>query len=420
MFYQPQTTTGFNMSKNIKTVFEEHCSHLVFDKRLLTKLQKYERDFVHKSEDHIKFFGGNLLGVDPVRFTSSDQARWFDEILESDEGALKIDLHALPDVLPHRHVSSNVMNLSCFWIAHKFLQSSRLSQSDRELGAKLSILVLHYKFITSILSHWFKFKADPVVAQAAYDALTKRFHVKVAGSWSVLLEDRSETTVSRQGLHYRTLMDMTNDLDTIYMVNDTQNRVKSHLKHYMDVFTKVRGDERALVKNISGTINLDGDVKVRDRTRHTTNYVRYMESIVPDRSSFIIPQLVTIISSVISTAPKNNIEETLEYMSENFSVKADKDVVKLPSLILEHAFDYITKNPGVMASGNDVLGLLAKMRSVYQASKASDPLILEARKVGEKVAQRATKSRNKILLSALRNALMLYILLRAFTMDHFK
>lgn len=408
------------MSRNIKTIFEEHCSHLVFDKKLLKKLQRYERDFVHKSEDHIRFFGGNLMGVDVVRFSSTDQARWFDEILEADEGGLKIELHALPDVLPHRHVSSNVMNLSCFWIAHKFLQAPKLSPSDRELGAKLSILILHYKFITSILAHWFKYTADPVVAQATYDALTKRYHLKVVGSWGALLEQRSEASVARNGLHYRTLMDMTDDLATIYMVNDTQNRIKSHLKHIRDVFTAVQNDEKALVKTIVGTIELDGDVKVRDRTKNTANYVRYIEAIVPDRASFIIPQLVVVISSIITTAPRKNIEEVLEYTTSNFSIKGDKDLVRLPAIILEHAFDYITKNPGVMSSGRDITGLLSKMRSVYQASKASDPLILEAREIGEKVAQRATKSRNKILLSALRNALMLYILLRAFTMDHFK
>lgn len=408
------------MTRNVKTIFEEHCSHLVFDKKMLKKLQRYERDFVHKSEDHIRFFGGNLMGVDAVRFTPSDQARWFDEILEADEGGLKVELHALPDILPHRHVSSSVMNLSCFWVAHKFLHSSKLSQSDRELGAKLSILILYYKFVTSILTNWFKYAADPIVAQATYDTLTKRFHLKVVGSWGALLEQRSEASIARNGTHYKTLINMNDDQAIVYMVNDTQNRIKSHLKYIRDVFTAVQNDEKALVKTIVGTIELDGDVKVRDRTKNTANYIRYIEAIMTDRVSFVIPQLVMIISSIVTTAPKKNIEEVLEYASNNFSIKADKDLIRLPSVILEHAFEYITKNPGVMNSGRDITGLLSKMRSVYQASKTKDPLILEAREIGEKVAQRATGSRNKILLSSLRNALMLYILLRAFTMDHFK
>lgn len=407
--------------RSIRTIFDEHCSHVVFDRRLLKELAKYERDFVHKSEDHIKFFGGNLMGVEVVKFTSSDQARWFDEILEADEGGLKIEIHALPDVLPHRQVSSNIMNLSCVWMAHKFLTSSKLSQRERENGAKLAMLVLHYKYITSILSYWFKkYRADPVVAQATYDALTKRFGLKVAGSWGALLEGRSESVVDRRSIHYKTLMALEPDTSVIYLLNDTQGRVKSILKYIRDVFSKVQGDESTLIKTIAGTIELDGDVKVRDRTKHTSRYVNYIETTIPDKSSFIIPELVRVISSIVTTAPRKNLQETLEYCSENFSVRGDKELLRLPAVLLEHAFDYITKNPGVMSSGRDVTGLLSKMRSVYQASKANDPLILEARTIGESVAKRATGSKNKILLSAVRNALMLYILLRAFTMDHYQ
>lgn len=408
------------MSKSVKIIFEEHCSHLVFDKKLLSKLQRYERDFVHKTEDHIKFFGGNLMGHEVVKFTPTDRSRWFDEILEADEGGLRMELHALPDIEPHRHVSSDTMNLSAFWMAHRFLNSPNLNQKDREYGAMLVMLILNYKFITSILSHWFKYKADPVVAQATYDALTKRFQLKVVGTWGALLEERSEAIVERNGLHYRTLMSFNNDLDIVKMVNDVQGRIKSILKYIRDVFSKVQGDETVLVKTIAGTIDLDGDVKVRDRQKNTHKYINYIENTIPDRASFIIPQLVTVIASVITTAPKNNIQDTLEYCSENFSVKADKELIKLPAIILEHAFDYLTKNPGVMSSGRDITGLLSKMRSVYQASKANDPLILEARRIGELVASKATGSKNKILVSAVRNALMLYILLRAFTMDHYR
>lgn len=406
--------------RNIKNIFEEHCSHIKFDRKLLDKLQRYERDFVHKTEDHIKFFGGNLMGHEVVRFTPSDRSRWFDEILEADEGGLRIEIHALPDVEAHRHVSSDVMNISTFWMVHKFLEAPRLSQSEREQGALLCMLILNYKYITSILAHWFKYKADPVVAQATYDALTKRFKLKVVGTWGALLEDRSQDIIRRGGLHERTLRYFDNDRAIVEMVNNTQGMIKSTLKYIRDVFSRVQGDERALVKTITGTIDLDGDVKVRDRQKNTSKYIEYIETTIPDRNSFIVPELVTVISSVITTAPKNQIEDMLDYCTENFSVKADKDLTRLPAIIMEHAFDYLTKNPGVMSSGRDITGLLSKMRSVYQASKANDPLILEARKIGESVAAKATRSKNRILLSALRNALMLYILLRAFTMDHYR
>lgn len=406
--------------KNVKQVFEEHCGHMVFDKKLIKKIQTYERDFVNKNPEHIRFFGGVLMGVDPVRFTTADQNRWFDEIMEIDESTLEADLHDLPDILAHRHVSSNVMNLSMFWMAHKFLTNNKLSQSERELGALLTILILHYKFITSTLTNWFKYNADPAIAQATYNMLTKRFGLKVVGSWGELLKQRAEATIERGGLHHKRLMNFDKDLEIVYMVNDTHGRVKSILKYIRDVFTLAQNDPDSLVKNVSATIELDGDVKVRDKTRLTTTYVRYVLDALQDHRSFVIPELLVIISKTVTTAPKDAIERSLAYMVENVSPKADKAVSRLPEVVLQHAFDYMTKNPSTMASGKDIPGLLSKMIKLYQASKTSDELILEARELGEGIAKRATGSKNKILISAVRNAILLYVLLRAFTMDHYK
>lgn len=406
--------------KNVKQVFEEHCGHMVFDRKLLQKIQTYERDFVNKNPAHIKFFGGVLMGVDPIRFTSADQNRWFDDIMDIDESTLEIDLHALPDILAHRHVSSNVMNLSGFWMTHKFLTSTKLSQSDRELGALLTILILHYKFITSTLTNWFKYDADPAIAQATYNMLTKRFGLKISGSWGELLRYRSQVTIERGGLHHNRLMNFNNDLEIVYMVNDTHGRVKSILKYIRDVFTLAQNDPDNLVKNMSATIELDGDVKVRDKTRLTSTYVRYIQDALNDQRSFIIPELVVIISKTVTTAPKEALEKSLTYMVENASPKADKRVSRLPEVVLQHAFEYMTKNPSTMSSGKDIPGLLSKMIKLYQASKTTDELILEARAIGEHIATRATGSKNRILISAVRNAILLYVLLRAFTMDHYK
>lgn len=406
--------------RNVKSIFEEHCGHMVFDRKLLKKLQTYERDFVNKNPAHIKFFGGVLMGVDPVRFTTSDQNRWFDDIMEIDESVLETELHSLPDILDHRHVSSNVLNLSAFWMTHKFLTSTKLSQSDRELGATLIIMILQYKFITSTLTNWFKYDADPAIAQLTYSLLTKRFGLKVAGSWGELLRLRAVEVIRRDGLHHKRLMNFNNDLDIVYMVNDTHGRIKSILKYIRDIFTVAQNNPDELIHNMAATLELDGDVKVRDKTRLTSTYVRYILDSLNDSRSFIIPELVLIISKTVTTAPRESLERCLEYMVENVSPRADKKVARLPEVVLQHAFEYMTKNPSTMASGKDIPGLLSKMIKLYQASKTSDELILEAREIGEHIAKRGTGSKNRILISATRNAILLYVLLRAFTMDHYK
>lgn len=401
--------------KNIKEVFEHHCSHLVFDQKLLKKIQTYERRFVTKNDTHISFFGGNLLGVDPVRFKDEDRNRWFDEILEVDEQALEDDLYALEEVVTHRHVSSDVMNISCMWTIHKFLTSDKLNDSDKYDGALATALILQYKFITSIIAHFFRYTADPVTAQATYAALSKRFGLKIAGSWGELLRQRSDDIVRKGGLHYKGFISFDKDIDK--MLNDIQGRIKDIIKNIMDVFTAVKNSPELQIRSSSSTIELDGELKIRDKTRLITQYTRFLLELIHDRNNFIIPELVGVIVKTVPTMSKSTLVSVLTYMANNASPKADPRVQRICELTLQHAFDYLTKNPGTMASSSDIPGLLRKMRALYQASRTTNPMILEMRTLTEQISTVATGSKNKVLIASVRNAVLLYILLRTFTMN---
>jgi hypothetical protein len=404
--------------KNIKEVFGHHCEHLVFDQVLLRKVQTYEQKFVNKNEAHISFFGGNLLGVDAVRFKDEDRNRWFEEIMDVDEDALEDDLHALPEVVTHRHVSSDTMNLACLWMIHKFLTSDKLNDQAKHDGAFAVALVLQYKYITSILANMFHYAADPIVAQATYAALTKRFGLKIHGNWGDLLKNRAEDIVGKGTLWYKHLITFDHDIDKI--ANDTQGRIKDIVKNIRDMFTVVQNSPEMQIRNNSATIELDGELKLRDRSRMVSTYMRYILEIIYDQNNFIVPELVNVILRTINTLPKSALVKTLAYMSNNASPKADKRVQRICELVIQHAFDYISRNPSTMASSSDIPGLLRKMKSLYQASRTSNEMILEMRELTEEIAVVAVRSKNKVLIPAIRNAVLLYVLLRAFTMQHYR
>lgn len=405
---------------NVKTVFERHASHIVFDKKFLQKVFEFEQKFVNKNEAHILFFGGTLMGVHPIRFTDADRNRWFDEVLDVDEDATKADLHALKDILAKRHVSSDTMNLSCLWACHSFIVSPHLNEGDRLLGAMTVIQIMQYKFITSTLTDWFPWTADPIVAQTTYAILTKRFGLKIHGSWGALLRHRAMDVIDKSGIHWKRLQTFDNDLDVVYMANDVHGRIKDILKNIRDAFTVAQNSPELQIKNISGTLELDGEMKIRDQQRRVPEYIRYILSIIGDKNSFINDDLVNVIMKAIPAMPKAALTSTLAYMSNNASVKADKRVERVCTVTLQHAFDYLARNPGVMVSKSDIPGLLRKMKSLYQASRTTNAMIMEMRKSTEEMAKIATRSNNANLIASVRNAVLLYIVLRAFTMQHFK
>ena len=120
------------MSATIKAVFEKHCGHLKFDKTLAKRIHSFQVSFVNRNEEHMSFFGGNLTGVQIVRWLSSDKDSWFTDIMEVDELALEEDLHSLAAINTEFLVSSNVFNNACMWMIHKFMTSPYLSDKDKE------------------------------------------------------------------------------------------------------------------------------------------------------------------------------------------------------------------------------------------------------------------------------------------------
>ncbi len=302
---------------NVKSLFDEACRDVKIDRVFLRKLQTYRQSFANKNEDHVAFFGGHLMGVQDVRFTRTDQLEWFTQVLDIDDIGLQDDLLELKTLVPDpkkvRFVSTNVMNLSCLWLVHAIF-TSNLTEKEKHQGMVDTLLVLQYKFITSILAYWFPNKADEAVAVATYARLPKKYKLKELGSWGALLEYRAEATLAKDSPHFKnkTFQKFDDDFDIIYMVNDIQGRIKGYLKNIRDEFEIVRRDPSALIRSTSNTtLNMDGEVVVKNKKNVYATYRRYLDEVMVDRNSFIIRELAEIVAGTMPKLPLHNMLECM-------------------------------------------------------------------------------------------------------------
>lgn len=410
--------------KSVKSLFDEYCSHLEINQTFVRKLQAYRQNFANKNEDHVAFFGGHLMGVQEVKFLPSDKARWFEDLLDIDDVGLQDDLLSLNTLVPDptrvRFVSTDVMNLSCLWLCHA-IERSDLPVALKHAAKVDCLLVLEYKFITSILAYWFPHRADEAVAVATYARLTKKFKLKEVGSWGALLVYLAEHMLGDKSPHYKpkTIESFANDFDIIYMVNDIQGRIKDYLKNIRDEFEIVRRDPSALIRTNSNTVTIDGEVLVKNKKNVYSTYRRYINDVMSDKNSFIIRELTDIVVGSMPKLPYRDMINTLEYMSRNSNMKGDKNVSMLTDLVLEHLFEFLSSNRSV-ANTADLANLLSKLRNLYTASRAVNPLLLDIRNVGKKVVDKAVKTRNEALVSSIRTGVVLYIVLRTVTMNHYR
>lgn len=407
------------MADSIKSVFAEVASNLVVNSRKVKEIHDFAVRFVNKNSEHIAFFGGNLLGVQTIRFTSVEKDKWFEDILDVDDLHLKKEFHSLPAINVKFNVSSDVFNLSCVAMLNKIYQSDAISAGEKERALMDVTLIMQYKLLTSIMYHFFPYPADRAVATATYAALTKKYALKVHGSWQALLEARSRDILAHNSIHYRTYTELDNDEAVVYMVNDIQGRLREIIKNMRSVFEVMRNSKNRIVTTNSVAVTLDGESFVRDKTRNFTAYKRYLHEVISDQSSFVRQELVTIIGNAMHTMPERFLVESLQYMTNKYGTRTGAVVSDLADETLLHAFEFISGDRATLANPNDLAGLIARLRAIYMASRSSDPSLLKMRDLAERIVASAIPSRNPSIIASVRTGVMLYLVLRAFTMKYY-
>lgn len=404
--------------KDIKEVFANECGDLKVNKQLFTQILIMENDFVNKNQEHMEFFGGVLTGVNVVRFMREDRNRLFTEILLADEMALEDALHSLPTINKEFNVSSDVFNISCIYLLHAIYHTHFLTDEQKQEAMIRVCLYLQYKLITSILFNYFKYPANKETAKATYAMLSKKYALKICGSWGATLRFRAQEIINPKGIHIDTIIKL-EDLRVVYMINDIQGRLRDMMKNIYSVFMDIHKQGVKIVES-STTIELDGETVVRDKKNSLATHTRYILSIISDKHSFMKKELTDIIVDIIDTLQPSMLDKTIEWVSENYTYNHDDvSVSQIITDVVEHAHVYFTENANTIKNKQDLPGIMKRLKGVYMSSRSTDELLLSLRDRVSSLIKLATRSKNESAINACRTAFMLYIILRTYTMNHY-
>lgn len=408
----------------IKQVFESELQHLKVDKILLKKIVKMHASYVNKNAEYVEFFGGALTGVHVVRFTQDDRDKLFEDILEIDEAVLEEKLYNLRDengkvvVNEEFQVGGDVFNISCIWLIHAIHNSRYLSNDDKHEAMVCICLYMTYRFFTSRYFRHFKYPVDKAKAIATYEALNYKFILKQKGNWGETLRYIAENAVSVTGIHKETIIVMDDDVHVINMVTDIQGRIRDMLKNIFSVFLSIHENDIKITSN-SSHIETDGEFVLKDRKNALINYTRYIKSVVPDKNSFIKPELVSVICNAMHTMPEKLFVEALEWSSANYSYINDNIIEKAIDATLHHAFDYLSDHRTLLTHKSNLVDISTKLRGTYMSSRSNDSMVIAARDLTKDVIVSSVKTKNESIIASLRTGWMLYIVLRAITMKHY-
>jgi hypothetical protein len=409
--------------------FAELGKHIQFNTALVHRIHMFERTFQGRNSDHVEFFGGPLMGVHPIRFLQLDRDTWFMDVLHLDELELHDRLEKLPEVNDQWFGgvrASDSMNLTCIWVLHEIAKSEHLSPTEKKEGMVDTLLILQYKFLSSLMAHYYKYPADKATMEAAYAAMTLRYALKKAGSWNVMLRERAEEIISASGIHKVTYTKFNNDKDIANMVQDIQGRLRKIVQSMTELFYQIRaqGGKIGTDKLVS---EIDGEKVLQDKSRHFSSYLRYIHGVMDDPRSFIRQELVELIVDMHNTCDPRRLVESLEWCSINQHEKMARwepktkhgYVEEYVDEVLLYVFQMIAAKQANITKGSGIGPLLAQLRTLYMASRMSDTSLLKAKEMGDNIIEASVSSRNVAVLSSTRTGMALYLVLRCLAKDHY-
>ena len=406
------------MSATIKEVFKRELSYLEIDSKLIKRLANFKHRFINRNEDHIKFFGGNLLGVEVVRYLQSDRDAWFGEILDIDDDSLTQALYSLEIINEEYKRTSDVVNLTSTWLLHAIFNSPKLTAREKEQGMIDVAYMLQVKFITSIFAHYFKFPADPELAQAVYESLSKKYAIKQHGSWHALFTSRSIDIIARNGIHAKTHQHYNDDNAILYLITDIQGRVREVVKKMYAVMIQLK-DDKQRISSTSSTVAIDGENILKDRQRSVSNYKRYIHTVIADPSTFIRTEVLSVINDAMHTMPPKLLVEVLEHCSANYGKPRHEAISELCDETLLHAFEFLSQNRALIRNQSNLSSLVSRLRNLYMASKMNDPTLIKMRDLADDIVSKSATTKSSSVQASLRTGLQLYIVLRTFTMEYY-
>lgn len=397
---------------HLADVFNEFFEHLKFDSKLASNLYNYQIGYINRNREHLDFFGGNLLGVNVIRFKDSDVNMLFDDVFDVDYIELTASIKKVTSINHDYKVSSDVLNLTLFYVIHRLLTSSALTDNEKHRAAYDAALIFFYRCIAALISHYFKYPSDSRIAQMAYANLSNKYLIKKLGTWHKVMAYRAEDLVGKESIHYKQLLKFNDDAYTVYAINDAQGRIRDLIKNYYSEFIKVHASGDSIGSTSSVFLDAEGEETIKEKTKSVENYSTYIRSIIIDKNSFIRNDLISIISKINKNTSFKTIKNTLTWMTDEYNGVNHNEIDDFINRVIIYSF-YLLNNNVTVTNTRDYPKVLTELKNMYLSTRSVDPDLLAIRTIGESIVRKSFKSNlsNSIVLST-RTSLFLYIVLR--------
>lgn len=400
------------MRYTLKEAFDDIFTGIKFDEPLAKALYKFRVGYMSANKDHMEFFGGNLLGVNIVRFKDSDVNNFF-ALFDLEYKEVVDQVRRVTTIDHNFKVGGDVFNLTVMYVIHRFLNSP-VNQITRQKACYDTAMIFFCRCCAALICANFTYAADPKVAQLAYANLSQKYLIKRLGSWNKVLDYRTLALLDKkESPHSRTLQFFDEDPKVQYAISDSQGRIREMFKGYYSEFMIVHQQGDSLTIQKSFVTGAEGEDVLREKTTGPENYIYFIREIIPDRETFIRGDILQIVSRNNSNTSLRAVTTTLEWLVDgSMDPKKHKqvdDFVCRVLVLMAHFMQYNIESN----RHRDLAYVLSTLKNLFLSTRSADPDLIKVREMGEKIVTEAQGKLSTSLMMATRTAVIIYICARA-------
>lgn len=381
------------------------------------------------SQTNNKVFGIRMTSIlEPITkyFQDFFKDKTLSGVTQLTNSEIRSSIKEITSINTNFKVASDPFNLFSIYAAHCFFSSNLPEKIKREAAFKC-LMLLEYKFFTSLVNHRFKYRPDEDSMRALYEGLSAKFDIKQYGTWKEVLIARANTFLNEDGIHYNTFLRFDNDLRILYAITDLQTRIRNQINIFTEEFMRVKESRDKIGNYTLAGSDVDGEKIIVDLSN---SYDTMISSVYHDCLSiphFIDDSVIRIVVSFFTSINQAKMKSTLIAFSELATKQTrsgqqmltkiengeeiDVGVQVLISSIIQKTYRYL-----ILTDVNlkNVAAILKGTKDVYSSSRILDEGITRVRSSVLYLINNIQDSRREATVTSLRTAFVMYIILLSF------
>lgn len=394
----------------IKEVMDQQLETVKFNNVLVNKIQRYRYDYLTSNPKNLEFFGNNLLGVIPLRYTERQVISYFDDVLEVDFYSISKALKKVESINQDFKVSSDVFNITIMYVMHRLLTSS-ISKTSKTQATRDMASIFYYRTLAALISHRFKYNADPAIVSAAYSNLNGKYLIKKLGSWNKVIEFRVDTLLGSSSKFLTDLTKFTDDDRILYAITDSQGSMKVLINNYFSEIVKAKDAGQRINASSSSITDIDGEDVLKDRLGNIETIISRLLTVMTDKDMFIKKDIINVIIDLNKNTNAEQLHNLLTWLQASYVGNYNKAIENVVRGSIVYANDFLTNNrPDIPKK--DLSSILLAVRNSLASSRNRDATLKHLKTAIDKMIK---KSKIRIVnssdLSSTRTSLILYLFL---------